>query len=110
MGSSLFRQDLENIKMFCPMIRQVYLDKISYARHENVILCEDLYFDEDIKDECFDILNQIRSNNNSIIYAEIDYYDSMIYAIKLNFLTQVHSSNKIISTTYGWSLNNKESI
>lgn len=104
MGSLLFRQDIENIKMFCPMIREVCLDKISYARHENVVSCEDLYFDEDIKNECFDILNQIRNSNNSVIYAEVDYYDSTIYAIKLSYLTQVHSSNKITPTTYGWVL------
>lgn len=99
MGSLLFRQDLEIVEIFGSMITKVCSDRICY-RNENVTYCENLYFDEDIKEDCFNILSQLKQDSEN--YVQIFYYNKIIYAINSKSNPQEYASSKISPTTYGY--------
>jgi hypothetical protein len=60
-----------------------------------------LKFVDDIKEQCYQILNKINDDN----YALIDYYEGILYGIRdSNNRYEAYISNEVSPTTFGWVL------
>jgi hypothetical protein len=58
-------------------------------------------YDSDIKDDCFRIFTDIQKNDSKAI---IYHYDNIIFAIRSNEESDVHTSTKLISTRFAYVL------
>ena len=94
--STLQTSELKNY-----MIMELYHDKVLCQKNEYMTICDYLYFDDDIKEECFRILSHVNTNFGSV---RIEYELDKIYGIQLIGTSRIYVSSKVSPTSYGWVL------
>ena len=100
MGSETSRT--KTIKLDKNNIKEVNTNKVIYQTNKDAE-CKALYFDQDIAQQCFEILNDIHEKQQSS-GACVNYYKSHIIVIRNENEFQAYSSKRATPTSLGWNV------
>jgi hypothetical protein len=86
-------------------INEVHEDKVVFLQGDHRTSSSTFYYDEDIKDKCFEILTKLNLIDNELKHVNIYYHNNKIYGISEdNNNCDHYFSTKITPTSHGYSL------
>lgn len=99
----LILSKLKNMTINYDMIKEFDNNKIIFKTTDKNEPLHVLYYDEDIKQDCFNVISLCVEKKKKF---EIQYYKSHIFIIHdINIKSLIYVSNKLTPTTLGWNIN-----